>query len=245
MNNKTLDDIPPPGSRINFLAQIGPFSEPVEPGATDFRWQAYFRQLGGLGWSYSHINLVDPRSAGIVVARCVRLAFERARLTLVAACLCAAFGRCRRDDRRAAERRADGDFEDGIEAMRIAGLAHLLSTSGFHVTIMGLLVYFPLRALLALIPWIALRFPIKKWAAFGAIFSAMGYTFLVGSQAATLRSMLMTGIAMFAIVADRRAAADAACDAFGGAGDADRARCRDGPEFSDVLRRGVLPDRGA
>ena len=71
---------------------------------------------------------------------------------------------------------------------------------------MGLLVYFPLRAFFALIPWIALRYPIKKWAAFGAILSTGAYTLLVGSQAATLRSMLMTGVAMLAILADRRAA---------------------------------------
>jgi competence protein ComEC len=71
---------------------------------------------------------------------------------------------------------------------------------------MGLLVYFPIRALLALIPWIALRYPIKKWAAAGAILSTLAYTLLVGSQAATLRSMMMTGIAMLAILLDRRAA---------------------------------------
>jgi competence protein ComEC len=94
-----------------------------------------------------------------------------------------------------------------IEAMRVAGLSHLLSTSGFHVTVMALLVYFPLRALLALIPWLVVRVPIKKWAAFGAVASALGYTFLVGSGAATLRSMAMTGVAMLAIVVDRRAAA--------------------------------------
>ena len=93
-----------------------------------------------------------------------------------------------------------------IDSMRIAGLAHLLSTSGFHVTIMALLIYFPLRALLALSPWLALRYPIKKWAATAAIISALGYTFLVGSQAATLRSMIMVGLVLLAIMTDRRAA---------------------------------------
>ncbi|MDE2030308.1 MAG: ComEC/Rec2 family competence protein, partial [Alphaproteobacteria bacterium] len=88
---------------------------------------------------------------------------------------------------------------------RIAGLAHLLSTSGFHVTIMGLLIYFPLRAILAFFPWLALRYPIKKWAAGAAIFSALSYTLLVGSGAATLRSMIMVGVAMLAIMFDRRA----------------------------------------
>jgi competence protein ComEC len=132
--------------------------------------------------------------------------FERARLTLAQH----VYARLSGDVAAMTATRLNGEqtsiSKPVIEAMRIAGLAHLLSTSGFHVTIMGLLVYFPLRALLALIPWIALRYPIKKWAAIGAILSATAYSFLVGSQAATLRSMLMTGIAMLAIIVDRRSA---------------------------------------
>ncbi len=205
MDQKTLADIPPPGSRINMWAQIGPFSEPVMPGATDFRRQSYFRQLGGLGWSYSHINLVEDGPPSPWKDK-FSLAFENARLTLAQHVYAQLSG----DVAAMTAARLNGEqtaiSKPVIEAMRIAGLAHLLSTSGFHVTIMGLLVYFPIRALLALIPWIALRYPIKKWAAFGAILSAMGYTFLVGSQAATLRSLLMTGIVMLAILVDRRAA---------------------------------------
>ncbi|MDD4616964.1 MAG: ComEC/Rec2 family competence protein, partial [Alphaproteobacteria bacterium] len=91
-----------------------------------------------------------------------------------------------------------------MEAMRTAGLAHLLATSGANVTIMGLLVYFPLRALLALWPAVALRYPIKKWAAVAAIFSALAFTFLVGSQAATARSMVMVALAMAAVLLDRQ-----------------------------------------
>jgi competence protein ComEC len=211
LNNKSLADVPPTGSIINLWAQVGPFSDPVMPGATDFRWQGYFKQIGGLGWSFSAIKLVDPAPETQSWRDRFNLMFERARITL---------------SQHVYERLADCDgggdvaamtaarlngeqsaiSKPVIEAMRIAGLAHLLSTSGFHVTIMALLVYFPLRAMLALIPWVALRCPIKKWAAFGALLSATGYTLLVGSQAATLRSMIMTGIAMLAIIVDRRSA---------------------------------------
>ncbi len=205
MNNKKLDDIPPPGARIRMFAQVGPFSEPVMPGATDFRWQGYFRQLGGLGWSYAAIDTVDADPSATSWRDNFALMFERARLTLAHH----VYARLSGDVAAMTVTRLNGEqagiSKPVIESMRIAGLAHLLSTSGFHVTIMGLLVYFPLRAMLALIPWVALRYPIKKWAAIGAILSTLAYTFLVGSQAATLRSMLMTGIAMIAIIADRRA----------------------------------------
>ncbi len=203
-DNKDLSDVPPTGTRIKLWAQVGPFSDPVMPGANDFRWQSYFKQLGGLGWSYSHIEITDPHPP-TSWRDDMMLMFERARLTLAAHVYAQLSG----DVGAMTAARLNGEqtaiSKPVIEAMRIAGLAHLLSTSGFHVTIMGILIYFPLRAALALIPWVALRFPIKKWAATGAILSTLFYTLLVGSQAATLRSMLMTGIAMLAIVADRRA----------------------------------------
>jgi competence protein ComEC len=206
MKNKDLTDIPPPGSRINLWAQIGPFSEPVMPGATDFRWQSYYKQLGALGWSYSHITTVENAVDDPSWRDHFSLAFEHARITLAQHVYKYLSG----DIAAMTATRLNGEqsaiSKPVIESMRIAGLAHLLSTSGFHVTIMGLLVYFPLRALFAMIPFLALRYPIKKWAAFGAIASAMGYTFLVGSQAATLRSLLMTGIAMLAVIVDRRSA---------------------------------------
>lgn len=204
MNNKELEDIPPPGARIKLFAQISPFSEPVVPGATDFRRQSYFKRLGGLGWSYSHIDIVDANPPATSWRDEFWLMFEHARVTLAEH----VYARLSGDVAAMTVTRMNGEqaaiSEPVIEAMRVAGLAHLLSTSGFHVTIMGLLVYFPLRAMLALIPWIALRWPIKKIAAAGAIFSTLGYTFLVGSQAATLRSMLMCGIAMIAVIANRR-----------------------------------------
>lgn len=205
MRNKTLADMPPPGARIKLFAGVGPFSEPVMPGATDFRWQGYFRQLGGIGWSFSRIDVIDPAPPSASWRDDFALMFERARLTLAQH----VYARLSGDVAAMTVTRLNGEqagiSKPVIEAMRIAGLSHLLSTSGFHVTIMGLLVYFPLRALLALIPWVALRYPIKKWAAVAAIFSTLGYTFLVGSQAATLRSMIMCGIAMLAILVERRA----------------------------------------
>ena len=50
-------------------------------------------------------------------------------------------------------------------AYRDSGLFHILSISGLHMTIMAGAVFFALRFLLALVPAIALRYPIKKWAA--------------------------------------------------------------------------------
>lgn len=204
LRKKTLADVPPPGSVIRLYAGLMPYSEPVMPGATDFRWQGYFHQTGASGWTYSDVDEIIDNSVPDWRDR-FALVFERARLTLARH----VYARLSGDVAAMTVTRLNGEqagiSEPVIDAMRIAGLSHLLSTSGFHVTIMGLLVYFPLRALLALVPWVALRFPIKKWAASAAIVSTLGYTLLVGSGAATVRSMIMCAIAMLAILVDRRA----------------------------------------
>jgi competence protein ComEC len=64
-------------------------------------------------------------------------------------------------------------------------------------------VFFVVRALLALIPTFANRRPIKKWAAFAALIAAAGYLVLSGSEVATQRSFIMTAIVLVGVMADR------------------------------------------
>ena len=52
-----------------------------------------------------------------------------------------------------------------MAAIRDSGLAHLLSISGLHIGMVAAIVLFVVRGALALVPWLALRFQIKKWAA--------------------------------------------------------------------------------
>src|SRR5206468_9577445 len=49
------------------------------------------------------------------------------------------------------------------DAMYISGLGHVLSISGYHMALVAGVVFFTIRALLALVPVLAMRYPIKKW----------------------------------------------------------------------------------
>jgi competence protein ComEC len=91
-----------------------------------------------------------------------------------------------------------------LEDMRESGLAHLLAISGLHLGLVAGLVFFAARAGLALIPALALRFPIKKWAAVLAAAAALIYLFLVGATIPTQRAYVMVGLALLAIVLDRQ-----------------------------------------
>jgi competence protein ComEC len=59
-------------------------------------------------------------------------------------------------------------------AMRWSGMAHLLSISGVHIAIVVGGTLWITRALLALIPWIALRWPLKPISAGAAAAAGTG-----------------------------------------------------------------------
>jgi competence protein ComEC len=66
-------------------------------------------------------------------------------------------------------------------------------------------VFFAVRALLALIPGLTVAFPIKKWSAAAALAAAAFYLLLSGAEVATQRSFFMTAVVLIAILVDRRA----------------------------------------
>src|SRR4030081_260141 len=91
------------------------------------------------------------------------------------------------------------------DAMFISGLGHVLSISGYHMAVVAGVVFFSVRALLALIPNLTVTFPIKKWSAAAALAAAAFYLLLSGAEVATQRSFFMTAVVLIAIMVDRRA----------------------------------------
>ena len=95
--------------------------------------------------------------------------------------------------------------DDVIKAMRDSGLAHLLAISGQNISLVAGFVFLFVRALLALIPAVALRYPIKKWAAVLSFASAVAYLLLSGASVPTQRAVAMIGLVLVAILLDRSA----------------------------------------
>lgn len=195
------DRAPPPGARIALKAVLRPPADPAEPGAYDFRRHAYFQRIGAVGYALAPGEVLSPPPTEGVAA------------------IAAGLERLREDIRHRVSNRLDGAEaavttallngeptaipEDDLEALRISGLQHLLSISGLHIGLVAGLAFFCLRALFAGIGSLALRHPIKKWAAVGALLMAAVYTALVGAPVPTQRAMLMTGLMMLAILVDR------------------------------------------
>jgi competence protein ComEC len=81
--------------------------------------------------------------------------------------------------------------------MYVSSLAHVLSISGYHMAVVAGI------AGLALIPSMASRYPIKKWAAAAALAAATFYLLLSGAEVATQRSFIMIAIVLAGIMVDR------------------------------------------
>jgi len=95
--------------------------------------------------------------------------------------------------------------EENQEAMRSAGLAHLLAISGLHIGLVATSVMLVIRSLLSLAPAIALRYPIKKIAAVVGLMAALLYLAVSGATIPTQRAFAMTAIVLIAIIIDRLA----------------------------------------
>jgi competence protein ComEC len=195
--------IPRMGEQIRLKAKLFAPPAPASPGAHDFRRDLFYERIGGVG--YAVRRFTEPPGGRTDDAPLL----GRLRQT-AAARISAAFP----DPAQAAERAIAlallvgerGPIPDDVNAaMRDAGLAHLLAISGMNITIAAGLIYFTLRLALAAIPWVALRFPIKKWAAAGGLAGAVLYTEFVGAPVSAERSMITTGFFMIAIILDRSA----------------------------------------
>ena len=192
-----------PGQRVGVRAVLLPPPGPSAPGAFDFQRQAFFARLGAVGYSVGPVKRLDatdtsaPSSFALWLAGTRQAAFERitAQLDGPAGAMAAALLTGQRS----------AMPESDLAAMRNSGLAHLLAISGLHLGLVAGIIFVAVRAGLALLGPVALRFPIKKWAAFAALAGAFAYMMLAGQSAPTERAFLMTAIVLFGVTVDRTA----------------------------------------
>jgi competence protein ComEC len=154
------------GNRVVALTAIlMPPPAPSAPGAYDFARDAWFRQLGGVGLAFGAPRILarvdEAGGRGIWAQFKAGLAETRrafhARITGTLAGESGAVASALMTGER-------GDIPPEVmDAMRASGLAHLLAISGLHIGLVTGVLFFGLRAVLALFPVLALRYLIKKW----------------------------------------------------------------------------------
>lgn len=189
-----------PGQSIALKGYVRAVAEPVLPDSFDFRRYAYFNHIGGSGFVTGPVTVTGNSDSW--QAR-LMLLFADLRLQLQ--------GRINQvlqgDQAAIAGALLTGAqnsiSDDTMADMRLSGVTHILSVSGLHIGLAAGLLFFLLRALLALSPKLAQRWPIKKWAAGLSWFGALAYTLFVGAPAPAVRSLLMIGFGLLAVIVDR------------------------------------------
>ena len=89
--------------------------------------------------------------------------------------------------------------KESAAEIRNSGLSHLLSISGFHLSLAGAIFFFSLRFALARNEYLALHFDLKKIAAVVAIFAVYFYLKLAGSPLPAQRAFLFVLCALLAL----------------------------------------------
>src|SRR5207253_8480790 len=89
------------------------------------------------------------------------------------------------------------------ESFTAAGVNHVLSISGLHVSMLGLVVFWLIRFGCSFNSYLFLRFNWIKLGTFWSFFAVIFYTAIAGAQVPTVRSAIMIGVYELAVLLDR------------------------------------------
>ncbi|MFK0165433.1 ComEC/Rec2 family competence protein [Rhizobium sp. NPDC090279] len=193
------------GDRVQGRARLTPPAGPALPGLNDFAFSSYFNGIGANGFAYGTPKLLSPAGdnaadspidrADIWLAGLRNSIGDRIRQTLpgdtgaFAAALVT-------DERRAISK-------DTTEALRIAGLTHIIAISGLNMALSAGIFYVGLRYLFSLFPGVVQAWPTKKFAAFGALVTVTAYYLISGFGVSAERAFIMMAIMLVAVLFDR------------------------------------------
>ena len=193
-----------PGQWLSLTAKLDTPPAPSEPGANDLGRSLFFQSIGAVGFAYG-------RAHGIVAARppmpweWLHAGVEDLRLKMTQKIQAGIPGSLGGIASALITGERGGISDEDEAALRDAGLAHVLAIAGLHMALMGGGIFWLLRALLAAIPAIALQYPIKKWAAVGALAASSFYLVISGAAPSAVRAFVMLAMVMVAILLDRPA----------------------------------------
>lgn len=194
--------MPAVGAKVSFKARLSTLPSPVEPGGFDYGRSLWLDGIGGTGRVTSPVAILTdgghdwlPVDTWLADVRSAMGARIRAALAEPYASF--------------AEALITGERSSIApqinKSLLISGLYHILSISGLHMWLAAGGVFWVLRAGLALCPGLALRYPIRRWAAAAALLMGLFYMLLANGGAATARSFIMVAIVFFAIIVERPA----------------------------------------
>ena len=184
-----------PGDLMGLRARLMPPPTASLPGGYDFAQRAWFDRIGAVGTVLGDIVKAPRAGRGDPPLRARLSAHIHDQVAGSPGGVAAALV--------TGDRGAISVEDD--EAMRRAGLAHLLSISGLHVTaVIGFVMFLAMR-LFALSRRLALAGYVLPIAAAAGALAGGGYTWLAGAEVPTLRSLIAALLVLAALLMGREA----------------------------------------
>jgi competence protein ComEC len=189
-----------PGLRLLGQVRIAPPAAPSEPGGFDYRRVAWFERIGAVGYARTPmVEAAEPDRSDLrqlaFRLRMAASAYIRARIPGQNGAFASAI---LTGDRSGMDRATDA-------ALKASNLYHIVSISGLHMTLLAAAVFAIIRYGLALVPALALMWPLKKIAAGAALLAGAVYLVISGSEVPAQRSYVMTATVLVAVLLDRPA----------------------------------------
>jgi competence protein ComEC len=188
-----------PGDVFEGKFRFYPVPAPVLPNGFDTQFHAYFDGVGAYGNATSDIRLV---AHGAQLFDRLVADVRQGISTSIDDVLGAPAAGIARALINGDQSKIDDDTRNVLAA---AGLAHVYSVSGLHLSLVAVLTMSVLRVLLSMLPGIGRYVAEKRVAALGGIIAALGYFAISGGNVAALRSTIMILLVLGAVVFGRRA----------------------------------------
>lgn len=197
------------GSVLKGAVRLRAHGGPVRSGQYDFAFHGFFRGHGGNGFYLGTPEMIDSDIASEPQEKSWSASMEaiigQLRALIGGRIMQALNGEEGAVAAALISGQRAGISEATNEALRIAGLAHILSISGLHLALAAGIVMVSVRGLAGLFPSLSLYYPVKKIAALISLFSSGFYLALSGADVAAQRSFIMLAVMLCAVIMDRKA----------------------------------------
>lgn len=190
------------GDILKGRARLSPPSGPALGGLSDFAFSSYFEGIGASGFFYGVPEKLGESVDAPAQVGWLNLLYDfrshvgdRIR-SLVPGDKGAFAAAIITDERRAISAPV-------LEALREAGLAHIVAISGLNMALAAGIFFVGARSLLVLIPGASQRVSVKKLAASGAIVMVTAYYLISGFGVSAERAYIMMVVMLTAVLFDR------------------------------------------
>lgn len=200
LNGYRMDKTIQYGDFLRLLVRLKPPMGHLNPGGMDYEAWLFYKKISALGTVKTVLSQAaavptgqfSPLAGGYdwVQSQREKLALEVAQQNYTHGALINALG--------IGDRRAMNDRQ--WEIYRATGTSHLIAISGFHISIIALVIFIVVRRVWAWFPHAALYIAAPKIAAWMAFSGALAYSLFAGFSIPTQRTLIMIAVGLVALL---------------------------------------------